>query len=246
MLFTRNLKSKSKAGHEATRQWRKRWLFGMLWLSSLLLARQPATTAPQQPKAQSFRISGTIVDAITGAILSHARISVAPVTKRDDLRSVITGEDGQFSFDGLQRGKYSLIAQHRGYLTQAFNQHDQYASAVAVGPDIESEHLVFRMRPDASITGKVLDESNEPVRDARVMAFSTFIQAGTLGTHLRSFAVTDDQGRRWWRPSRGSASCCACAIRGCLPCPRFGRITTRLHSAWDCTFCSLRRLLYRR
>lgn len=194
MLFTRNLKSKSKAGHEATRQWRKHWLFGMLWLSSLLLARQPATTAPQQPKAQSFRISGTIVDAITGAILSHARISVAPVTKRDDLRSVITGEDGQFSFDGLQRGKYSLIAQHRGYLTQAFNQHDQYASAVAVGPDIESEHLVFRMRPDASITGKVLDESNEPVRDARVMAFSTFIQAGTLGTHLRSFAVTDDQG----------------------------------------------------
>ena len=167
----------------------------MLCWSSLLLAQQPARNAPQQPKAQTFRISGTIVDATTGTILSHARISVAPVIKRDDLRSVITGEDGRFSFDGLERGKYSLIAQHRGYLTQAFNQHDQYSSAVAVGPDIESDQLVFRMRADASITGKIMDESNEPVRDARVMAFSTLIQGGTQGTFLRSFAVTDDQGR---------------------------------------------------
>lgn len=170
------------------------WLLSLPGLSLLLAAQQPARTAVSQPPPNTYRISGTIVDSTTGAILSHTRVSVAPVTKRDDLRRMITGEDGHFAFDGLPRGKYSLVAQHRAYLTQAFNQHDQYSSSIAVGPDIESENLLFRMRPDAAITGRVVDEYNEPVRNARVMAFSTFIQAGSLGTYARAIVSTDDQG----------------------------------------------------
>jgi len=81
----------------------------------------------------TFEISGTLVDSITGQPISRARVALTPITQRDDQTTLITAEDGRFSFPNLTAGKYSLSAQAHGYLLQSFNQHDEYSSAIAVG-----------------------------------------------------------------------------------------------------------------
>src|SRR5208337_3989250 len=77
---------------------------------------------------------------------------------------------------------------------QSFEQHGAYSSAIAVGPDLDSEHLVFRLQPDASIEGQVIDENNDPVQNATVRLFEKRITEGQRRTSPINQGQTDDQG----------------------------------------------------
>lgn len=163
-------------------------------LVSVLFAAALAAGQPQAKPPATFEISGTAVDALTGQPLTGVHVAVAPVAARNTFRIVVTGEDGRFFFDGLAKGKYTLTAQRTGYLTQSFNQHEQYSTSIAVGPDLDAHNLVFRVRPQASISGQVLDEHNEPVRNARVILFEQSAPGEPQGQTVRSRTTTDDEG----------------------------------------------------
>ena len=161
-------------------------------VSLSMLAQQnrplpPATTG-------AFRISGTLVDSVTGEPLSNARVAIAPVTQRDNFTTIVTADDGRFFFSGLVSGKYTLTAQRRGYLTQSFNQHDQLASSIAVGPELESNNLVFRLFGESGISGTVTDEQGDSVRNAQVMLFQNTQAGGVRMTYQRATSTTDDEG----------------------------------------------------
>ncbi|MGC2108810.1 MAG: carboxypeptidase regulatory-like domain-containing protein [Candidatus Korobacteraceae bacterium] len=148
--------------------------------------------------SHSYRIAGTVVNSVTGQPLASASVAIAPTSQgmeRDISNSVTTGSDGHFSFDNLPRGKYSLMAMARGYTLQYFEHHDPYATAVAAGPDLDSEHLVFRLEPDASVEGEVSDENNDPIQNAMVRLFQTSLENGQQKTVQVGQTQTDDQGR---------------------------------------------------
>ena len=157
------------------------------------LAAQQAAS-PGAPASLRFEISGTAVDATSGAPLAHTVVAIAPVTKRDDFHTMVTGDDGQFRFADVSPGKYTLTAQRRGYLTQSYDQHEQYSSSIAAGPNLESTNLVFRLRPEGAIYGKVTDDHNEPVANAQVVLFRTGTAGGRQGTDLQRRLSTTDEG----------------------------------------------------
>jgi len=142
----------------------------------------------------TFEISGTLVDSITGQPISRARVALAPVTQRDDQTTLITAEDGRFSFPSLTAGKYSLSAQAHGYLLQSFNQHDEYSSAIVVGTGLAATGLLFRLPPESSISGVVIDEAGEPVREAQVMLYFTGLARGSDATRLVRQVAANDEG----------------------------------------------------
>ena len=149
------------------------------------------------PSPQSFRISGIVVNALTGQPIASAAVAIAPLShgqERDITKSVVTGADGRFSFSGLSRGKYSLNGRAHGFSFQGFDRHDQYATAIAVGPDLDSEHLVFRLQPDATIEGDVTDEYNDPVQYAMVRLFPAKTRDALWRTGPIDQTQTDDQG----------------------------------------------------
>ena len=76
--------------------------------------------------------------------------------------------DGVFVFTNLAAGKYSLEGARRGFITSAYDAHEQYSTAIVTGGEADSEHLVFRLTPQAVLTGRVLDEAGDPVRRANV------------------------------------------------------------------------------
>ena len=167
-------------------------LTGCLTLQSAV-GQQKAAVAQAAPQP-TYRISGTVVDGLTGTSLARGRVGIAPVANREDVRIVNAGDDGRFVFDNVVAGKYSLTAEHRGYVSQSYEQHDQYATSIVTGPDLDSEGIVFRLKPEAGITGRVTDEYGEPVRDARVMLFQAGLQAGHRATFQRGSASTNDLG----------------------------------------------------
>src|ERR1700704_551509 len=106
-----------------------------VFLTAGILAQDAKTAAPD---TKGLQITGNVVDSVTGQPLSGTRVAIAPVSQRDAFTISITGGDGRFAFSHLTPGKYTLAAQRRGYLTQGFDQHGQFATSIVVGPDLGS------------------------------------------------------------------------------------------------------------
>lgn len=166
------------------------WLLG--GVAALQLPAQPKSHGGSAPAG--FAISGTLVDANTGQPVQRARVALAPVAQRDNLTTIITREDGSFLFANLAPGKYSLTAQARGYLAQSFNQHEQFSSSIAVGPNLDSNGLLFRLPPEGAISGVVMDEAGEPVRDAEIVLYFAGPSGGVQTIRSRGRTTTDDEG----------------------------------------------------
>ena len=158
-------------------------------LAAVAQASQSAVRAPE-----GFAIAGIVVSSVTGQPVSGATVLISAVTARASAQALTTGVDGRFSFAGLPRGKYSLEAGGKGYRQQGLDQHDAYATAVAVGPELDSEHIVFRLQPDASVEGRVIDDQNEPVENASVQLFVKNTEQGQEKASPRGHANTDDRG----------------------------------------------------
>lgn len=144
--------------------------------------------------AGPYRIAGTVVNAKTGNVLARARVTIADAKHRQSMRSMITDDDGRFAFQ-VPAGKYSLDGLKRGFIEGSYNQHEQFSTAIVTGADLDTEHLTFRLAPNAVLAGKVLDEFGEPVRSAQVMVYRENHLQGVSRIHRYRAASTDDQGR---------------------------------------------------
>lgn len=150
---------------------------------------QSASAAPAY-----FHIHGTVVDGSSGSPLADAKVVIALAGESDALQVLITNEDGKFAFKDLAGGKYRLSAECRGYVAQSFDQHEGHFSLIAVGADVPSQDLIFRLPPESSISGQIRDERGEGIRHAVVMLFQQSASDGVMATHLRKDTKTDDRG----------------------------------------------------
>jgi hypothetical protein len=102
--------------------------------------------------------------------------------------SMTTESDGRFHFEDLAAGKYTLSAGKYGYPHQLFQEHEGFSTAVAVGPGVASDPIVFPLHADAAISGRVTDEHGDPVVGAQVW----LLRAGGGPSFVQ--AQTDDRG----------------------------------------------------
>ncbi len=154
----------------------------------MLLLQAPSSSL----NANHLRITGTAVDAVGGEPVKEAAVFL---TREQTTVSVLTQQDGRFAFENLEPGKYVLSASGKGYQLQAFDEHEDFATAIVAGVDQNTENLLFRLTPAASISGQVTDEFSEAVRGAQVMLFWEGITNGRHAVQMRNQASTDDQGR---------------------------------------------------
>ena len=145
----------------------------MLWPASVLLLPLlglAQTSGPAQGSS-SYKIAGVVVDSTNGQPLSAANVSIYGSENRELAWHVTTASDGRFLFSALPAGKYTLTGSAYGYRAQGFHQHGDYFVGIAIGPNLDSEHITFRLVADARIEGKMLDDSGEPVRQASVSLY---------------------------------------------------------------------------
>ena len=144
--------------------------------------------------AQTYRVSGVLVDARDGSLLPRAHVTLAG--GRGGNFAVTTVADGRFSFD-VPQGKYTLNAEHRNW-HQVFGlaaSSTGFGSAIITGPDQDTAHLVFRWFRPGAIFGKVTDDQGAPVENAAVQVISETVAGGRKVTAAAGSVRTDDLGR---------------------------------------------------
>src|SRR5689334_1044742 len=154
----------------------------------------PAQVPSSTDTEQGYRISGTVVDAATGAPLSDAQVSLTSSTTQDS-EGTLTDDNGRFAFEDVPAGKYVLSGKRKGYLEQLYKQHQQFSTAIVTGLGLNSENLRFELRPGASVSGLVTDEAGEPVRNAQVTLIQRELFMGRRNTFQRGGTNTNDLGR---------------------------------------------------
>ena len=165
---------------------------GMLSLATF------AQVAPPAKSAGDFRMAGIVVDAITNQPLSGVKVSIYVSEDPEISHHTNTGADGRFAFTGLPAGKYTLIGSALGYRAQGPHQRGDYFIGVAVGPNLDSENIVFHLVRDARIEGTVTDDDGEPVRNSNVALYQRTHDVGRQQTAQVSNSVTDDRGHYWF------------------------------------------------
>ena len=146
------------------------------------------------PTTASYRISGTVVSKTDGHPLDRARILLRDSKSRKDPESFVTSADGKFYFENVGAGKYMLEGLRRGIVTAAYDQHDQFSTAIVTGAGLDTENLVLRLSPTAIISGRVLDEAGEPVRKAQVTLYRNDRFQGVDQIQIARGVPTDDLG----------------------------------------------------
>jgi hypothetical protein len=157
---------------------------------TLLLVSLPAL-----PQAPPYRITGTVVNAATGDPVQRVTVSALSSSDHRTIASVETGNDGQFALEGLAAAKYELAAYKRGFLLSLFDEHEDYNSAIVTGEGQQTEDLIYRITPAASLHGVVSADSGDPVEDAKVLLFLK-PRGHNPGARITQKAetITDDTG----------------------------------------------------
>ena len=161
----------------------------LVFTLTLLSALAQANSEPQGEAV--YRISGVVVDALTNVPVAHAQVSIS---RDNEQTRIVSGNDGRFVFEGLERGKYLLSATATGYLEEAYNQHGAFSVAIVTGKAQDTEHLIFRLHPQAVISGRVTDEHGEAVRSAQVALFASELMSGSHSKFVRAQTQTNDLG----------------------------------------------------
>src|SRR5271155_2631587 len=185
----------------------------LAWIAMLLAASpaqdasragtpiSPKTQAAQQEKQSDaatmagFRISGRVVNSMTSAPVAGAYVVVNAASASNLSRTVRVGADGSFVLTQIPAGRYVLIARRKGYVEQTYLQHQQFTTAILVGPNLNSENLVFPRAPEGVISGELTDEAGEPVRSARMLLFRGDAENGGAPKNFHGQQDTDDEGQ---------------------------------------------------
>jgi Carboxypeptidase regulatory-like domain len=171
-------------------------------------AQRPRRQASPQTKphvATPYVITGTVVNSVNDSPVPHCRMTAAPVVRGSfanrqfpaDLDTIDCDEHGHFSISLPSAGSWRVSAGARGFITQAYEEHQSFSSAIVLTVAKPTMDLQFRISPEASITGVVVDEAGEPVRTAQVSLQSVPPPSpggGQPASRARSTARTDDRG----------------------------------------------------
>lgn len=157
------------------------------------LTAQTGKPAKKPVAIGAFRIAGTIVNANTSQPLARAQVSVTNTKDSKDTQTLVSGDDGRFHF-WVGAGKYSLRGAKRGFLSAAYEQHENFWTGIVTGGGLDTENLVLRLPPASTITGTVTDDAGEPVRDAKISLLREDHTTGVSRIQLQFAATTDDLG----------------------------------------------------
>ncbi|MBS1799176.1 MAG: carboxypeptidase regulatory-like domain-containing protein [Acidobacteria bacterium] len=173
----------------------------LLLLTTFVVATGRLSAAP----APSFTITGVVVDSVTSNPITRAHLDAslvvrgrAPGRRPQSASGADADEHGRFTVVLPSAGAWHLTASAPGYVTQAYDEHGDYSSAVVLTQASPSLNLRFSLPPQARISGTVVDDAAEAVRNATVqlvrlpLSSPEHRQAEQISS--RWFVQTDDRG----------------------------------------------------
>jgi uncharacterized protein (DUF2141 family) len=151
---------------------------------------------PDKPMATgSGLIYGKTVEAGSGRPIPGTLVTLG-LPGTTPLRAM-TDPQGQFAFQGLPKGRFSLTAVRPGYVDGAYGRlrPSGQTQSVDLGDDQRVAGISIQLWKHASISGAVLDERGEPIVSATVRALKrSFVSGRRQFTAVGASDTTDDRG----------------------------------------------------
>jgi len=157
------------------------------------------TAFPSQghPQRQNpGRVQGQIVNALNNEPVRKARVYLQRLDTKDTAVAILSDDAGNFVLSEINPGRYHLAAERVGYIRGAFGARrmDGPGTVLVVAPGQLLEGLIFKLTPQAVITGRVIDGDGEPVQDVHVQALGLTYVRGRRQLVSVQDSVTDDLG----------------------------------------------------
>ena len=159
-----------------------------------------------QTKSQpQYQITGVLVSSADGSPIPHGQLVPTLVGRGRAAGQQFPAPVGTFDADEHGRfviplpsaGAWDLTASARGFARQAYQEHEEFSTAVVLTNEAPTMDLRFALNPEADITGVVLDEAGEAVRRAQVSLVTIHPpspdNAKSTAT-MRTITQTDDRG----------------------------------------------------
>jgi hypothetical protein len=168
-------------------------LLGLSAFSLFLLAVQGSSTS-------GGRIMGQVTDAISGAPITSARVTLTIVvdvpggTFGRRPRQSITDANGTFAFGGLEPGQYMLNVEKTGFASYPDVFGDVQQERLTIDANYQDQQLRVALNKGAVIAGRILNAAGEPEADLQVSALRRTDKAGPLGFAQTGNASTNDLG----------------------------------------------------
>lgn len=151
--------------------------FAVTVLAQVLLAQAPAkplstSDAAKKPPG-NCSVSGRVIGAADGVPLRSARVALIQANERRHplVYATTTDNEGHFEIKQIESGRYEFFASHIGYLEQHYQAKTADADEGTVlsltsGQDVND--AMFRLIRAGVITGKVVDDTGEPMMNVSV------------------------------------------------------------------------------
>jgi len=126
-------------------------------------------------------ISGHVYRADTGEPIAKAIVMLEPDGENSkNIQFSKTDLSGDYTFPGVEPGKYNVGAEHTGFLSAEYD--DEGQDGEGKGVVVESGRTVdkidLRLVAASIISGTVVDEDNQPIKGLQVSALQPHFQPG--------------------------------------------------------------------
>ena len=168
------------------------------------LSATPASTTVSDGRREAQKggsIQGKVIGADTAAGLRKTTLMLRRVDSQtgDKPSTTQTDQGGDYRFEDVKPGKYTLAASRNGYVRQVYGQKgaDPFSPAgitLDVKPGEALESINFRLIRGGAVEGRILDVDNEPLANVMVqlMVYRSF--QGKRRLMPTGMAQTDDRG----------------------------------------------------
>jgi hypothetical protein len=151
-----------------------------LLLPVALHAQILSTPNPNEP--QRIKVSGKVVNSVSGEPLSRALVTISG----RESRNMLTDYEGSFVFEGVISDGLVFNVRKPGFFDPSQGK---------VVPPTKAENLVLKLAPAAVITGRVLGTNEEPVEGAQVQLHGQANVEGRKRWVQSNSTRTDEDGR---------------------------------------------------
>jgi uncharacterized GH25 family protein len=140
----------------------------------LASAAQAAPQAKRTPKEPALcTVSGQVITAAEGSPIRSARVILLEENESSHPQAFAANTDGagHFEIEKITPGRYLFSASHAGYITQQYQAKGMSGGAMlTLSPGQEVNDALFRLVRAAVVTGRIVDESGEPMARVAVTA----------------------------------------------------------------------------
>ena len=154
------------------------------------LLGKPQFQTPQfQTGARTHTARGTVVNSATGEPINAALVQLNGGRQR----SVLTGAEGKFQFDGLTNGYFQITAQKPGYFAAEQLQRSG-TRPLMFSAEKEDAPVTIKLVPEGVIYGRINGENGEPAENIPVQIVWERIENGKKMRDANRRVETDEQG----------------------------------------------------